>query len=241
MASCRRIAMLVGVIGPVLVSAQDSVVLRGRVLVDSIEVPLAGATVLLPLQGLMATTDSLGRFRIAGVVRRTQDVVVRRIGFASFTGRLLFLSGDSLDVDFVLAPAVQVLPSVSVATTLVSRKLTEFNERRRFGIGHFLDSTDIAKRPGTRFSDKLRHLPGLMVTCRRLTECALLSTRGQSSLRQQCPVRIGLDGVFVSSFNVDWLQPSEVATVEWYAGPAQMPARFNTSRSACGFLMIWTK
>lgn len=239
--SCRRTAVLLGVLGPVSVAAQDSVVLRGRVLVDSIEVPVDGATVLLPLQGLMATTDSLGRFRLAGVARRTQDVVVRRIGFASFTGRLLLLSGDSLDVDFVLTPAVQVLPSVSVATTLISRKLAEFNDRRRFGIGHFLDSTDIAKRPGTRFSDKLRHLPGLMVACRS-GACSLLSTRGQSSLLQRCPVRIGIDGMFVLPFsNIDELQPSAIAAVEWYAGPAQMPARFNTSRSACGFLMIWTK
>jgi hypothetical protein len=240
MISGRRIAVLIGVIAPVSVSAQEGAVLRGRVLVDSTELPVKEATVLLPGQALMTTTDSLGRFRLTGIAPGTHEVLVRHIGFAPFTGRLRFRGGDSLDVDFVLKPAVQVLPGVSVATTLTSRKLTEFNERRRFGIGHFLDSTDIAKGPGTRLSDKLRHLPGLNIACRNAT-CALTSTRGPSGFRQRCPVGMGLDGAFVAGFNIDWLQPSEVAAVEWYAGPAQMPARFNTSRSACGFLMIWTR
>ena len=236
----RRLASLLFFLAPMNASAQGPAVLRGRVLVDSTELPLVGATVVLPGQALTATTDSTGRFRLAGIAPGIHDIIVRQIGFTAFTGRLGFRSNDSLVVEFVLAPAVQLLSGVNVATTLTSRKLVEFNERRRLGVGHFLDSTDIAKGPGTRMSEKLRHLPGLSIYCRS-TECTLSSTRGQSSLSQRCTVGVGIDGALVGGFNINWLQPSEVAAVEWYAGPAQMPARFNTTRNACGFLMIWTR
>ena len=225
---------------PQTASAQSRAVLKGRVVADATELPLVGASVLLPAQELQATTDSLGKFRIVGILPGVQEVLVRLVGFEPYRGRLGFHSSDSVTIEVIMAPAVVVLPDVHVATTLTSRKLVEFTERRRLGIGHFLDSTDIAKGPGTRMSDKLRHLPGLVITCRG-NNCGLKSTRGQSSLLQQCTVGMGLDGAIVSGFNINWLQPSEVAAVEWSAGPAQLPARFNTSRSACGFLMIWTR
>lgn len=150
---------------PQSASAQSRAVLTGRVVADSTERPLVGASVLLPAQALHATTDSVGRFRIAGVPAGVHEVLVRLIGFEPYRGRLGFQSSDSVAIEVVMAPAVVSLPDVLVATTLTSRKLVEFTERRRLGIGHFLDSTDIAKGPGTRMSDKLRHLPGLAINC----------------------------------------------------------------------------
>jgi hypothetical protein len=235
-----RSAMLLSVIVPWCASAQLGAVFRGRVLVDSTEAPLSGAEIVLPKLGLLATTDSFGRFRVSGISPGTHSILVRRIGFAPFAGRIEFRGRDSLDVEFVMEPKVSELPEISVTTTLVQRKLVEFNERRRLGVGHFLDSVALANGPGSRLSEKLRHLPGLIVNCRG-TVCSLLSTRGQVSFTGRCPVRLGLDGVEVNGFNLNWLDPNEVAGIEWYAGPAQMPARFNSSRSSCGFLMIWTK
>ncbi len=233
--------VLVALSVPSICTAQGGAVLRGRVLVDSSELAIGAATVSVPAARLETTTDSLGRFRLGGIRKGRSVVVVRRIGFGPITSQLVFRERDSLEIDFLLVPIPQALPDVRVAATLTSRKLVEFEERRRFGIGHFLDSADVAKRGGSRLTDKLRHLPGLMVTCRG-SICGVSSTRGQSSLRQACPVRLGLDGAIVSTgFRIDDLQPSEVAGIEWYAGPAQMPARFNSSRSACGFLMIWLK
>jgi hypothetical protein len=234
------IGVLAGLCVPALCVAQGTSVLRGRVLADSSELAIHAASVSIPTQRLETTTDSLGGFRLREIVKGRAVIVVRRIGFRPITSQLVFREGDSLEVDFLLVPNPQVLPDVRVAATLTSRKLEEFEERRRFGIGHFLDSADIAKSGGSRLTDKLRHLPGLAV--RSLgRECGVFSTRGQSSLLQSCPVRLALDGAYVSGFRIDDIQSSEVAAVEWYAGPAQMPARFNSSRSACGFLMIWLK
>ncbi len=42
-------------------------------------------------------------------------------------------------------------------------------------------------------------------------------------------------------FSVNSLDPGEVIAMEWYAGPASMPAQFNATRNGCGQLAIWTK
>ncbi len=239
-----RASLVSGVIvsfwGPVICGAQGGAVLRGRVLVDSTELAIGLASVSIPAARIGTSTDSLGHFRLSGIPEGRFAVVVRRIGFGPITSTLVFREGDSLEVDFLLVTVSQALPDVQVAARMTSRKLAEFEERRHFGIGHFLDSVDIVKRGGSRLTDKLRHLPGLLVRCRG-SQCGIVSTRGQSSLLQACPVGLGLDGAYVSGLRIDDIQPSEVAGIEWYAGPAQMPARFNSSRSACGFLMIWLK
>jgi hypothetical protein len=242
---CRRrcwfvCGVLVALSGPAICSAQGGAVLRGRVLTDSSELAIAGVSVSIPSKRLETTTDSSGRFRMSSIPEGRRVVVVRRIGFGPITSQLVFRERDSLDVEFLLLPIPQPLPDVRVETTTASGKLAEFEERRRFGIGHFLDSVDIARRGGTRLTDRLRQLPGLMVVCRG-SYCGVVSTRGQSSFLQSCPVRLALDGAHVSALRIDDIQPSEVAGIEWYAGPAQIPAQFNSSRSACGFLMIWLK
>jgi len=48
-----------------------------------------------------------------------------------------------------------------------------------------------------------------------------------------------------TSFNVNELDPSVVAAVEWYAGEASVPARFaigaRRNQSYCGVLAIWLR
>lgn len=42
-------------------------------------------------------------------------------------------------------------------------------------------------------------------------------------------------------FDVNSVNPTHVAAIEFYAGAAQMPAQYNRTGSACGALLIWTK
>ncbi|MEW5918356.1 MAG: hypothetical protein AB1762_18280, partial [Gemmatimonadota bacterium] len=42
-------------------------------------------------------------------------------------------------------------------------------------------------------------------------------------------------------FDVNSINPTHVAAIEFYAGAAQMPAQYNRTGSACGALLIWTK
>jgi hypothetical protein len=225
----------------VYVQAQG-VVLRGRVMVDSSRAPIEGATVLLVGAQRTAHTDALGRFRFSNIALQRHKVSVRRLGFAPLETEISLGSTDAVDVELVLSPIAQPLAEVLVPTTPIARKLVAFHERRRMGIGHFVDSTDIAKEPGTRLSEKLRLLPGLVVTC-HFAKCELASRRRPPSLRQgaSCPVAISLDGVHLADFQINDLESGAIAAIEWYAGAAQTPPQFNWARNTCGVLMIWTK
>jgi hypothetical protein len=210
--------------------------------VDSTRLPIAEATVLLVDLQLAASTDSLGRFRLAGITRARHEVLVRRLGFVPLTTTVAIGASDSTDVEFTLTPTPQVLSEITVPTTRIARKLVPFHDRRRMGIGYFLDSTDVARASGTRLSEKLRELPGLVVSCAP-GRCDLYSRRWPRTLRSggSCPVGFIIDGVRVYDFQLNHLSAHDVAAVEWYAGPAQVPVQFDVNTNTCGLMIIWTK
>lgn len=107
---------------------------------------------------------------------------------------------------------------------------------------------DIRKAPGSRMSEKVRELPGLRLLYSRSSsnELEIASSRGSQSVMLQgkgpCRSTVMLDGVpMMHPFSINSLDVGEVAAIEWYAGPASMPAQFNATRNGCGLLVIWTK
>ena len=219
---------------------------HGRVLADSSEVPIPGVEVSLPIRGFKVTTDSLGRFRLVGIPAGQRRVTVRKLGFLPAIADVDFPRGDSLEADFLLSPIVTTLGEVAVTTTLLERKLEPFLERRRFGIGRFMDAREIEAAPGTRLSEKIRHMPGLVVIHPRdpSQPIKIASTRASGSIMQPsrvCGVAIYLDGAHAPDFRVNDIQPGEIAAIEWYAGPSQVPMQYSGTRSTCGALLVWTK
>ena len=54
---------------------------------------------------------------------------------------------------------------------------------------------------------------------------------------------IGSQSDLVVSFEFDidqWVSPEDVAGMEVYTGPAQVPVEFSTVGSECGVVVIWT-
>jgi Carboxypeptidase regulatory-like domain/TonB-dependent Receptor Plug Domain len=231
--------------------AQRAAVLRGRILSERGEQPIEGATISLADQVQSASSDSLGGFRLAGVPAGTHTVLVRRVGFAPFSSPVRFVAGDSVTVDFTLVSVAQMLPDVEVNVTVIERKLADFEERRKIGIGHFLTQQDIEKRLSRKFTDILRVLPGLKIVrfdARHGDAVFIASTRGTQTFLLQgsaCPVSMMIDGVYVDQGPGNdpnhLIDPSFLVGVEYYAGPAQIPARFNATRNNCGLLVLWTK
>ena len=232
------------------VHAQRAAVLRGRILSENGERPIDGATISLSGQAQSTRSDSLGGFRLGGVAAGRHTVLVRRVGFATLTSSMSFVAGDSVDADFMLDPSVQTLPDVEVNATVMERKLADFEERRKIGIGHFLTQKDIEKRLSRKFTDIIRVLPGLKIVRFDPHHDAvyIASSRGTQSFLLQsgsCPVAMMIDGVYVEQGVGNdpnhLIDPSFLIGVEFYAGPAQMPARFNNTRNNCGLLVLWTK
>lgn len=221
----------------------------GKVVADSSLTPLAGVEVFIEKLGRVERTNERGEFRIATLPAGEYPVLIRLAGFAPKRDTIVMAVAGEVRRDYRLPQIRATLPEVPVTTTLLDRKLAEFHERRRMGIGRFLDSAEFANARGTRTSDRLRKLPGLTIGRGRfLSEAYVLSTRvGGTTGGKGCPAAVWLDGVNLwTDYSVNQLDPSMIAAVEWYAGEASLPAKFNvtpstSARKYCGVLVIWTR
>lgn len=234
------------------ISAQTSVaqvVIIGRVLSDSGAV-IVGAEVVLNGPQNLQRTDEKGEFRFTRVPAGPQIVGVRMPGFAPRVDTIEVADAGELRRDFKLTRIETTLPRVPVTATLLDRKLLEFHERRKFGIGRFLDSAEFANVHGTKTSDRLASLPGVRIERGRATEAFVTNTRqrlpGEPGSQSWCRALVWLDNVNVGTkFNVNELDPTIIAAVEWYAGEASIPLRFAVPQKGsdryCGVLVIWLR
>jgi len=193
-------------------SAQTSA-LAGRVLRAGSNAPIAGAEVVLLPRGTQAVTDAKGQFRFDALPSGYVMIHVRRIGFAPDSlGVQLPLSAP---IDVELRETVQQLDTVSVSTrenVLPRGKLAGFYERKRFGIGRFVEQRDmenmltrrladiiVAKMPGTRAVRSSRGGMAAYIATVRMAPEAITSAMKGATRPPPCYPDIYLDGVAVYS------------------------------------------
>jgi hypothetical protein len=220
----------------------------GRVLSDSGMI-LVGAEVVLNGPQNMQRTNERGEFRFTTVPGGYHVVGVRLPGYAPRIDTIEVEDAGEIQRNYRLSRLdATKLPEVPVTTSPLDRKLFEFLERRKGGVGRFLDSAEFAHRRGTRMSDRLASLPGVNIersgNARYVTN-ARIRTRGEPG-SPMCRALIWLDGVNLGTdFNVDELDPSIIAAVEWYAGTLTIPGRLATpprlGQAYCGVLVIWLR
>lgn len=253
---------------PAVTTAQAThlALLRGRVVSDSSDQPLKGAEVGIPELGLIARTDSSGAFRLPGIPAGHRIVVVRLLGFAPAQHVMNFRAADTTEADFSLVPTMRKLSGVTVkGTQPVFDKLADFERRRAVGFGHFLTRDILAKHEGRRMSEIMALIPGQQVQRSRNSNTAwVIGNRGTQSFLRNCSKRDGSDlakgagcacyaAVFLDGsqvyggndgevlFDINSILPGDIAGVEYYNGPATMPAELNGTRLTCGAVVIWTR
>jgi carboxypeptidase-like protein len=227
------------------IHAQGSV-LVGRVFSDSGMV-LIGAEVVLNGPRNLQRTNEKGEFRFAAVPSGFQIVGVRMLGYAPKVDTVEMADAGEVRREYKLSRIETTLPSVPVTATILDRKLYEFHDRRKYGMGRFLDSAEFAKAAGTRTSDKLSKLPGLMIVRGRGMSAYVTTSRSLANSRNRmCTSNVWLDYINLGpGFNVNELDPSIIAAVEWYASTSAVPARFavpaKPNAPYCGTLVIWLR
>jgi hypothetical protein len=258
----RRLALALAFCAAQSARAQTAT-FRGRVLSDSTERPVAGATVALDALRLQAVSDSLGDVVITGITPGTHLLEVRRIGFTPISSRVTFTAGATVEADLLIAAiTAQPMPEVLVATRPVARgKMAEFEERRSAGVGRFLTQAELESRSFSTMANTLRALPGMSLVSApggawyaaagrlSLPGCALCGAGRSARESKACLLAVMIDGQTVygtgdpnePKFDVNVIDPRTLAGVEFYVGPASIPARYNATRSTCGLLMLWTK
>jgi Carboxypeptidase regulatory-like domain/TonB-dependent Receptor Plug Domain len=237
--------------------------LSGFVLADSTDTPLANAEVAIPELQLATRTNATGEFRIRGISAGQHKVMVRLLGYAPIEATFAFRDGDRLERDFVLVPKPVELSPVKVAEKEkpVRGKMSAFEERRAGGLGSFITRDELEKQDSRRMSEILGRMPGLGLR-RGLSSVAWVTgRRGSSAARTgdafnrrqgakpDCYSDVYIDGSMVYGagmageplFDINSLSPSSIEAVEFYSGPAQVPAQYNKTGSVCGVLLIWTR
>ena len=250
--------------------AQSSI--KGRVVFDS-ATAVAGAEVVLNGPQNSQRTNERGEFTFTRIAGGFHIIGIRMLGFVPLIDTIEVEDAGEIVRTYRLTRSdVTKLPEVPVTTTPLDQKLTEFHERRKGGVGRFLDSAQFANARGTRTSDRLAKLSGVTIQRGRGSEVFVTNGRvrrpGEPGARSMCRAMVWLDGVNLGiEYNVNQLDPSSIAAVEWYASNLTVPAKLagaprfaanattaqhpvlRTARgdtvpkteSYCGVLVIWLR
>lgn len=200
--------------------------------------PVPSAEVRVRNSPAVARTDASGDFTLRDLPAGTQDLEVRRVGYAVAEASVELRSGVTTTRDVRLERVVVNLDSVRVVATRT--KYPDFSEHRKMALfGTFLGPEDIEKQRVSRTSDIIEKIPGFVVVQKGYR------TEVQSPRGMFCRVNIIIDGVIVRSertevaVSIDDVHPSEIGAIEAYRpGDPGTPMGYDRG---CGAIAIWTK
>lgn len=187
------------------------------------EQPIAEASILLVGLERTARSDARGELRLTQLPAGKHIALVRAIGYDSLLFAIDIARSDTAEADLMLTPITQRLAAVKVeaAGGLRAALMAEYEERRKLGLGRFMDSTVFEAFPGTPLDDVLRlRLPGPRF---RGTRCLII------------------DGMPMVGYNPNLVMPGEIAAVEVHTG-ASVPFQYGGTTTGCGvFVIVWRK
>lgn len=211
--------------------------LTGRVLTKS-GAPVQSARVSIEGSASVAITNARGEFVLDSLPSGTQSIEVRKIGYASVDKPVELRGRAPVSTDIVL-DAAELAPMRIVAG--VQRALDDlgYSDRKRRGLGHFIDGEQIAQQ-ALHFSDALRTVPNLRIVPMGGGRSVITDSRDPVS---GC-VNIYVDNMRWREMSPgdidDFVNPSEVRAIESYTA-TNVPAQFQAAgASACATVVVWT-
>jgi len=228
---------------------------RGRVLDDKTDRPLATATVtLMDVDGKAVSTyhtDSTGWFIFRAPRRAEYRMRAQMLGYTSATSPKVRIGpADSLDVELrLLVDAVLLAPLTVTASARPWHELMKppgvwaFYERKahmeRLGLGDFVTREMIDAYMGGTVSTILGTMPGVTTTNGSVT-----FRRAIGAGNGECMPAIFLNGapVNLADLTLDqFIDLPSLEGIEVYRGPSQLPAEYSGSSSQCGAVALWTR
>ena len=177
----------------------------------------------------------------------TSAAIVRRTAFMLMLAPVLFAR-----------PAVAQSSQVSLADAghrFMSPNMEAFEARRKTGMGQFIPDSTLRAASGSRLSYVLaQHLNGIVVGNGGPDGDFPISSRvcnGLACSAPRCYARIYIDGMEVfdgtpqqrnaAGVDLSRFKPEDLSGVEYYGGPAGVPARYAGLNSDCGTLLFWSR
>jgi carboxypeptidase family protein/TonB-dependent receptor-like protein len=237
----RRVGFLLAILAlPGVAAAQQRTGAVSGAVKDSAGSPIFNVEVVALRGGRSIRTDSSGHFVLGGLPSGATDLGIRRIAYEPVVVSVDIPDSDTTEIEIRLGGLARSLPTVVVTERAEHvRMLVEFESRRKNGAGHFITRSQIEKRHPLLLSDMVRSIPGATIVPAENGRPVLRFARSHNS----CPPQYFLDGLRVTSFNIDDVPPGDVEGVELYAGAAGLPPEFNQlyGNTICGTVAIWTR
>ena len=225
--------------------------------IDGTVVDTSGASLalvevaMLDAPYLRVRTNAGGGYRFDRLTAGFHLLRFRRIGLMPLTVPVTVRAAEITGVDAVLQVMPHALANVVIQDSLgeVLRLPPGVADRMRNGTGTYITAADIQRRHPVRTSQMLRYVAGAEVT----KDGGINNTRGIISLltpgcKYGLPVYIdgqriadphtGADTLHDTPLT-DYIQPSDIAVIEVYRGPSEIPE--SLPQDKCGGLFIWTK
>ncbi len=204
--------------------------------------PLSGA--VLEVGGARGAADMLGQAELVGVPPGPLAVSATFPGYVALDTTITVVADDANLTVLTLQSDARDLGDVVVEAESVNDAMLRrqgFFERRDRSTGVFLTRQELDQRGTTMFSDVFRAVPGIRV--QRQGQGGRTSIVSQR--RRGCEMAIFFDGVEMAggALNADAIPYDNIAAVEIYRGPAEVPSQFNYQRmrETCGAILIWTR
>jgi hypothetical protein len=199
--------------------------------------PVAGAEVWVRGTNTNARTDAMGAYTLSGLPEGTQELEVRRIGYALAVVPVELRSSTRTTANVELRRVVSLDSVVIVATRT---KYPDFYAHKSAGFGHFYGPEQIGLQRVTRTSDIIRKIPGFMVK-ENGYRSTVVSAQGAGF--GTCAATIVVDGMRVLDYpptvnDVHW---TSIAAIEAYPASIAFLAPPEYGGAGCGMIVIWTK
>ncbi len=197
--------------------------------------PLADVQIILLGTELAWRTSNSGLALLRNLPAGQHILRVRRLGYQPHSEFVTLSPRDTVPLTLVLKPLPLLLPEVMVNAReeRYERRLSGFLSRRRSSsasFSSFFTEEDLRKWGAVRWSDALARTGGVQG-----------DVRGNIRIRGCRRFSVYLDGVMLSDNDLEAIPLVEVAAVEVYRGPAQIPTQFNVTGRDCGAVIVWTK
>lgn len=193
------------------------------------------------------TSNQSGLFRLEAPGPGSFFVLTEALGYRPTLDGILELGeGGAISVELYLDPKPVELDSLRVAVERVETyqilEAAGFNERVRQPFGHFITPEEIRRRNPRYHFELFRNTPGVRVSGAGLMgtmiEFTVASIRGPT-----CTPRIFVDGIMaIADMGLEAVvEVDQIAGVEIYSRPSQVPLQWGGSDSTCGVLLFWTR
>lgn len=195
-----------------------------------------------------AVTDRKGYFAIDPVPAGVHDVLVRKMGLVPLRFRVAVTAGDLWDGTIRMDRAAQALPAVVVLESSKALKnfrphwIDGFVDRRRIGLGTFLDRMDIENAHLARTANLIARAPGITTYQGfgydelRSPRCGMGSGSKAVVFVDGIKMETSTNGRFVS---LNDYMPSMLWGIEVFRGRGSIPPQYDDPE-ACLVILLWT-